>query len=513
LHRILPRFGPRPSATEARERPASWHRRYARLRVAFFITVALLVLFGILANRADQQRRRVPGTWERSERLTPGDPKFDGTGNPFDMWLVELTEGQRLRIDVRATDFAPFSYVIGPLSKAKPPVVATSGDSGEGHAHVALSPMSAGEYGVVVTSRGSATYGSYTLASNYRVSGLFDTDSDIDGVEDAFGVLFVLLLLLQLSGASVRAFWRSPDRILLLRPFGQGPVSHALKRLTRTHLAFRGFTFTLADAHLRHSLGVYALEHVPVDIGSLVLLFHRPLFRRMHRYVFLTTRRDLALLRFRLRSRWRLGMFWQSWLGLSDRINKIRSSDELWRDCIDVLFDNCQVIVVDLSHAGPGTTWELEQLVRRGYQYKALFLVLDDDSQVARARDVVSRIAGQCGVAEADLPAICRYASVGGALVDVAAFESAYAAAVASDRQPAAAPLPISLKALLAAMPIAVLGPLWSPAGLVLGLLALRDVRRADGMLRGEFLAHWAVVVHGALLCVLTALAGLALFR
>jgi hypothetical protein len=219
--------------------------------------------------------------------------------------------------------------------------------------------------------------------------------------------------------------------------------------------------------------------------------------------------RDLLLVRSRLRSRWRLGGFWQSWFGLSDRINKIRSTDELWKDCIDVLLDNCQVVVVDLSHVGAGTTWELEELFRRGYEYKALFLVPDDDRQVAAARELVSGIAAQYGPAERAVPILSRYSPDDGFAVDPAAFEHAYASAVSSERHPAAAALPMSGKAVLAVAPSAVLGPLWSPAAVVLGALALRDIHRANGMLRGDVLAHLAIAINALILGILTVLGGL----
>jgi hypothetical protein len=282
-----------------------------------------------------------------------------------------------------------------------------------------------------------------------------------------------------------------------------------LKRFVRRNLVYRGFTFTLADKHLKHSLTAYALSHVPLDLASIFLVFYRPLFRRMHRFVFVRTPRDLNLVRFRVRSRWRLGLFWQSWLGVGDRINKLRTRNELWKDCIDVLLDNCQVIVVDLSHIGAGTTWELEQLYRRGHHYKTLFLVPDDDDQVAVAERLVSGIAVQCGAADIGLPILYRYLPSVGSVVDAPAFERAYAEAVASDRQPAAVVLPISMKAVLAAAPIAVLGPLWLPAGVVLGFLALRDIRRADGMLRGEVLAHMTIFIGIAILCLIAVVGGL----
>ena len=78
-----------------------------------------------------------------------------------------------------------------------------------------------------------------------------------------------------------------------------------------------------------------------------------------------------------------------------------------------------------------------------------------------------------------------------------------------SGQQPAAAALPISMKAVLAAAPIAVLGPVWLPLGVVLGFLALRDIRRADGMLRGEVLAHMTIFIGVAILCLIAVVGGL----
>jgi hypothetical protein len=292
-----------------------------------------------------------------------------------------------------------------------------------------------------------------------------------------------VLVLVQLSGAPIRFLWPNPDRILLLRPFGQGPLSRAMKRFNRKHLAWHGFTFTLADKYLKHSLTAYALAHVPLDLGSIATTVYRPLFRRLHRFVFITKPADLGLLRLRLRSQWRLGSFWQSWFGLGDRINKFRSRNELWQDCISMLLDECQVLVVDLSHAGAGTTWEVEQIFERGYQYKTVFMLHDahDEREVTAAHELVSGIVMKHGTAGTEMPATV-------------------------------APLPTSAKAVLAAVPTAAIGPFWSPAGLILGILALRDIRRANGLLRGEMLAHLSVAIHGALLLLGAALLGYWLF-
>ena len=86
------------------------------------------------------------------------------------------------------------------------------------------------------------------------------------------------------------------------------------------------------------------------------------------------------------------------------------------------------------------------------------------------------------------------------------AFENAYAAAISSPLQPKPVPLPLSMKALVAIGPVFI-APFWASIGIVLALLALRDICRANGLLRGEILAHFAVVIYGAILCLYAGLA------
>ena len=506
----LPRFGSKLSAAETSQRADAWHKRYHWLRAAMVITASMVVLFAILANRADEQRRRVPGTFQQSGTLAATDQTLLDPNRPADMWRIKLDAGQALRVDLQSKDFTPYFYITGPLSSGSTSQFAESVATGETRAHAEFLPPSAGEYMLTVISTGPAALGSYVLSSNYQLRDLWEDDDDIDSPAKVLGVFFVVLLFAQLSGAAIRLFWPNPDRILLLRPFGQGPLSRAMKRFNRKHLSWHGFTFTLADKYLKHSVTAYALAHVPLDLGSLATMVYRPLFRRLHRFVFVTKPSDLAILRLRLRSRWRLGAFWQSWLGLGDRINKFRSRNELWQDCISMLLDECQVIVVDLSHAGAGTTWEVEQIFERGYQYKAVFVLHDghDEREVAVAHELVSSIVAKHGTPETQVPTLYRYSSADGSALDAAAFERAYAAAVSSDRQPTPAALPTSVKAVLAAAPTAAIGPFWSPAGLPLGILALRDIRRANGMLAGEMLAHMAVAIHGAMLLLAAALLG-----
>jgi hypothetical protein len=191
-------------------------------------------------------------------------------------------------------------------------------DPRAGAAVAEFSPSRPGEHAVVVSSARGA-HGPYQLTTNYRITDVLGTsDDEIEGPVEVLGVLMMVFWLAPYYGLFTIPGWRHPDRILLLRPFGEPRVSRALKRFNRRSLAYRGFTFTLADKHLKHSLFVFLLANVPLDLGSIVAVLYRPLFRRLHRWVLIQQPRDLAILRLRLRSRWTLTRFWHSWLGLGD---------------------------------------------------------------------------------------------------------------------------------------------------------------------------------------------------
>jgi hypothetical protein len=495
-HPVLPRFGTRPSAEEAGLRPVRWHRRHRVIRLFFFLTIAIVALLAWLTNIEEERRKREEGTWVRAERLTPQDHAFRDRSGTFDAWEVDLIPGQTLRVVMRSTGMPPYFHVIGPMALDSPPIVAKAVRSSADVVRGEFSPAQPGEYWVVAYSTSDA-YGAYELTSNYRlIDGLSLSSDNPEGLAAMLLLVAIVVWLVQYAGLPAYLSWRNPDRILLLRPFGQRRVSRALKRLNRRTLAYRGFTFTLADKHLKDSLAEYVLANVPTDVGSVFGVLYRPFFRRLHRRVLIHKPSDLALLSLRLRSRWRLTLLWQSWLGLSDRIMKFRSRDELWKDCAGMLLDDCQVIVVDLSHAGGGTAWELQELFRRGYGYKSVFLVQNTDDDERAARTLLAQIRSWGDPDEGVLPPLHRYATSNGRLIDSHAFDRDYAAAVSSSQQPHVAPLPVSWKAILALAPTAVLGPFWSPVGLPLGILALRDIRHSQGRLKGEMAAHFAVLVH-----------------
>ena len=494
----VPRFGSKPTPTEARLRPQQWRARYRLLRLLFLATLILLVIVATLAGRARDRRMREEGSYSRSETLSARDQKFPNSSGVFDGWSVSLAAGQTLRVALQTTNLAPQFNIVGPMESATPQVLQTGAVTNRNHASAAFTATTSGEYVVVVKSSGA--YGPYQLTTNYRAKGLgsiSDDDNEIETPLDFVGIALVVLLLLQVSGWPALAGWRNPDRILLLRPFDDAKISGALKKLNKRALAFRGFTFTLADKHLQDSLAIFVLANIPVDLGSLLTVWYRPLYRRMHRRVFIERPRDLAIVRGRMQSRWVLTRFWQSWFGLTDRITKLGSRNELWQDCMNLMLDDCQVIVVDMTRVGEGTRWELHELLRRRFGYKSVFVLRGDEADEAKAAALLQQLGAEHSF---EPPTIHRYNS-DGRFVNQAAFDEAYAAAISDEQHPAPAKLPVSSKAVAAIVPIP-LAPLWAPIGLPLALLAIRDIRRRNGLMRGEYVAHFAVAIYGAIVAV-----------
>jgi hypothetical protein len=507
--RLLPRFGTPPKREEVENRHRRWQRRHRFHRALFFVSFGLLVLLAALSGSEEDRRKHIEGSFIRSEQITPSDHQFSDRSGRFDLWLTELTPGQTLRVEVTAARIVPHLRVVGPMASASPKILVMDDSSSSTTAAIEFSPDEPGEYGVVVWSERNA-HGPYQLRTNYRAKQA-GADDEIAGPIGAATVAMVIAWIIQYLAVFVILDWRHPDRILLLRPFGQRRVSRALKRFNRRHLAYRGFTFTLADKHLKNSWVAYLVDNIPTDFASLATALYRPLFRRLHRWVSIRRPRDLSILRLRLRSRWRLTAFWCSWLGLRDRINKFRSRDELWKDCIGILLDDCQVIVLDMSHAGEGTLWEIQELFRRGYGYKTVIIVRDDDEEERTARLALERALVLNGMRWQSLT-LHRYRSDNGRLVAPERFGEAYASAISSPQQPSAPPLKVSVKAVLATAPVATFGPFWLPVGLPLAVLALREIRLANGFLKGEVIAHLAIMIYGVIIIVAAAIAGTHIF-
>lgn len=177
--------------------------------------------------------------------------------------------------------------------------------------------------------------------------------------------------------------WTRPVRMLLLRPFQSRKVSGALKRFVRKNMAFHGHTFLLSDRYVKESKWIYIMSFVPrspVDI-AIILVFFIPYFRQLKPWLNVTNVRRYRFLQTRLQRRFTLNSFWiQSFR----KLNRIKCSDTWWRQTVDLLMYNTQVIVVDLSWVKSGTEWELGKIHARQLENKTLFVVAADKAEYAQ---------------------------------------------------------------------------------------------------------------------------------
>lgn len=303
-----------------------------------------------------------------------------------------------------------------------------------------------------------------------------------------YSILFAPMVLVLIAPGLRGMFWLWPSRILLLRPFGTQKVSKALKRFVQRNLCHTGHVTTLADQHLKESALVHFWETLPKSPEEIVLRFLF-LFRLVddpRRRLFIKTAYHYRVLKRRLASRFILNLFWASSF---DTIRKIRTTDQWWRRCIDLMSASSEVILVDLTVVKSGTRWELSKISGERIGFKAIFIVQESRFEVAR------EILAEYWPAETP-PHIHVY-DERGKLADPKAFANRLASVISLPRPPyvgkPANHFWYSATALLG----------WFPfVGLLMSLALWAKASRSGGRLRGLRLAK----VTGAISLLLTAL-------
>jgi hypothetical protein len=178
------------------------------------------------------------------------------------------------------------------------------------------------------------------------------------------GVFFSSFLTLAI------ATWHQRDRalrLLLLRPFGTARITKTVKRLVLGHLGPYGNVYTLEDRNYKSSWLGWVLAHAQDGFAIFSALLKQPiLLARVNserRYM----KVGLALAR-----RWRPSF--QSFMSGGQAFT-IRSSDAWWHMVINLLINSSDIVFIDLSHVGQGTTWEITQLEELQLLGKCIFVV------------------------------------------------------------------------------------------------------------------------------------------
>jgi hypothetical protein len=297
--------------------------------------------------------------------------------------------------------------------------------------------------------------------------------ADTGDTEERIGESLGLLLLVIYFPVKNLA-WRSPARILLLRPFGTQQVSRFLTRFTRRNVMFSGHVFTLADQYMKESLFVYILSFVPLSWTQALLLLVYPLAKRTRRRIYVKTASDFEALKQRLGSSYLLSLFWT---GSRNKVLKVRTVDKWWQRCIDLLAATCEVIVVDITLVKAGTRWELSKIHGQNLGEKTICIVHNEQSEAAPG------ILAEYWSGEA-LPELFTYDDKG-RLEDPSGFADRFASILTLPRDPYTGPSRLYWWSVFS------LFTWWfPPIGMPISLFAWYSIAKSGRRLKGAVLAQ-----------------------
>jgi hypothetical protein len=188
-------------------------------------------------------------------------------------------------------------------------------------------------------------------------------------------------------------------RILLLRPFGQRSMTSTLKRIVLCHLGTQGHVFTLSDINYRPNPIIRLGDFIATGGRYAVALIVRPSIRIARVKNARTYLELAATLRERLKGAFR------SFITGGQAYN-IKSTNQWWKWCIDLLMHSSDVVVMDISRVSTGSTWEIEQLDLRNVLPRTIFIA--QEAHEAHGVESLQRILGKT-----QLPRIYLYTAAG----------------------------------------------------------------------------------------------------
>lgn len=201
----------------------------------------------------------------------------------------------------------------------------------------------------------------------------------------AFGVFAIVWLIATI----VR---RRPARLLLLRKFNVRRIGEGLARVISNELRPYGHVVSLSDRHIRRGrlewLGSLAMSlNNPamaawLAVTAPVRIVWRLFDRSRMGPALVANARDYRNLARRLRDR--AGLNLQTAL-TSKEAFLVRTSDAWWRMTVQLLFESCDAIVVDLTLVAAGTAWELDRIREDRAVGRCVFIAHQGAAETAAA--------------------------------------------------------------------------------------------------------------------------------
>jgi hypothetical protein len=183
-----------------------------------------------------------------------------------------------------------------------------------------------------------------------------------------WALITALLLLLWILTPVVAYYTRSHyPRILLLRPFGQRRLSIGLRRVIVRQFGIFGNVFTLSDHNYRPNRIINVIQGL-VNFSAIVL---GPVFRSSTRGA--RVKNERTFLKFARFLHRRFLPNYQSFM-VGEQACNIKTTNQWWKLCIDLMMNSSELIIMDVSHVGTGSAWEIGSLDRRGFLRGCIFM-------------------------------------------------------------------------------------------------------------------------------------------
>ncbi|MBO3273132.1 hypothetical protein [Hymenobacter defluvii] len=198
------------------------------------------------------------------------------------------------------------------------------------------------------------------------------------GYSDYF-VLYIFVLIFVVVLSMMNAYKSKPNKILLLRPFNVSSSSKFLKKIVKREISFAGYTFTLEDKYLKNNVFKDKILDFIFKLGR-VTYFLSPISCSIHK------KSNLDELESLLNNNWKLA--WQ-YLIYGDRLIKISSSDFYWQRTVELIAENVDIVLFDISEIGPGSVWEISQ-VKRFINYKKVIFICNKADNI-NARRIIRK--------------------------------------------------------------------------------------------------------------------------
>jgi hypothetical protein len=156
-------------------------------------------------------------------------------------------------------------------------------------------------------------------------------------------------------------------RFVALRPFGDKSMSTPLRRFILRNLAFGAQGYTLSDQNYRPNTLITIFSF----FSNFVSFLLSPFIRQSVRIATVTREADFHKLRKSIittRARCARNFV------CGGQLSNVRTSDEWWKLSVETLICSSDFVIVDLSLVKSGSKWEIEQLRRRGFFDRSLFI-------------------------------------------------------------------------------------------------------------------------------------------